>query len=93
MFNRLLCYHVSRLMTPRTDDVIKVVPVCSITLPSAGYRSPLLPQEGRNPTAVRSMDKRNRELVIREACRSSHITSRAVTEAEYCAAEAGTRQA
>lgn len=65
----------------------------SVLLASLGHSSPLLPQEGWNPGAVRTMDQRHRKPVIREASWPSHITSCAVTEAEYCAAKTGTRKA
>ena len=54
-----------------------------IPLASLGYPSPLLPEEGRNPGAVRTMDQRHGKFVIRQASWPCHITSRAVTKAEY----------
>ena len=71
------------------------VPGTSVLIPlaSLGYPSSLLPEEGWNPWAVRTMDQRHGKLVIREASWPCHITSRTVTKAEYRATETGTRQA
>lgn len=64
-----------------------------ILVVSLGYPSPLLPEEGWNPGAVRTMDQRHGKFVIRAASWPCHITSRTVTKAEYWATETGTRQA
>lgn len=71
------------------------VPGTFVLIPLAclGYPSSLLPEEGWNPWAVRTMDQRHGKLVIREASWPCHITSRAVTETKYWATETGTRQA